>query len=149
MKKIFFVLYLITSLWVCGLDIDSIFTRKKENFTNDWLGKQTLSIDAEDSSYGDYIFYNSTKNIIAVIDGYNIVIRNAISLELIKTLVGENSYVDSLAFSNDGKYLASGNRDKTVNIWDIETGKIIKTLIGHSSYSNYQAIKSVGSVAKN
>ena len=40
--------------------------------------------------------------------------------------------VKSLAFSSDGTFLVSGSFDKTVNLWDIQTGGVIKTLHGHT-----------------
>ncbi|MEH2266183.1 WD40 repeat domain-containing protein, partial [Nostoc sp.] len=33
----------------------------------------------------------------------------------------------------DGKTLASGSADKTIKLWDVSTGKAMKTLSGHSS----------------
>ena len=40
-----------------------------------------------------------------------------------KKLAGHSEYVNSVAFSPDGKTLATGSRDKTVRLWNIETGE--------------------------
>jgi len=40
--------------------------------------------------------------------------------------------VRSLAFSANGKVLASGGHDKTVKLWDVVTGGEIATLKGHA-----------------
>ena len=40
--------------------------------------------------------------------------------------------VTSVAYSPDGKTLASGSGDKTVKLWDVKTGKERATLTGHS-----------------
>jgi WD40 repeat protein len=40
-------------------------------------------------------------------------------------------HVVSLAFSPDGKKLASGSSDQTVRLWDVATGKQIGSLQGH------------------
>lgn len=47
-------------------------------------------------------------------------------------LQGHNGDVTSVAFSPDGHRLASGSFDKTIKIWDADTGALIKTLTGHS-----------------
>ena len=49
------------------------------------------------------------------------------------TLTGHSSSVWSVAFSPDGKTLASGSWDNSIIIWDLATGKKKLTLTGHSS----------------
>ena len=46
-------------------------------------------------------------------------------------LTGHDGAVTSLAISPDGRYLASGSDDLTIKLWDIGTGRAIKTLVGH------------------
>ncbi|WP_414581625.1 CHAT domain-containing protein, partial [Scytonema sp. PCC 10023] len=48
-------------------------------------------------------------------------------------LQGHSSGVSSVAFSPDGKTLASGSDDNTIKLWDVATGKISQTLTRHSS----------------
>lgn len=46
----------------------------------------------------------------------------------LQTLEGHSSWVSAVAFSPDGKQLASGSCDTTVRIWDAATGATLQTL---------------------
>lgn len=46
-------------------------------------------------------------------------------------LMGHGHIVRSLAMSADGKLLVSGSLDKTIKIWHLETGQLIRTFKGH------------------
>lgn len=46
---------------------------------------------------------------------------------------GHSSNVTSVAFSPDGKTVVSGSEDNTLKLWNVATGKELRTLSGHSS----------------
>ncbi len=50
-----------------------------------------------------------------------------------KNRFSHSAWVSSVAFSPDGKTIATGSGDKTVKLWDIE-GKELQTLKGHSTW---------------
>ena len=50
-----------------------------------------------------------------------------------RTLVEYDNWVISVAFSPDGKYIASGSSDNTIKIWEVKSNKLIKTFEGHDA----------------
>jgi WD40 repeat protein len=47
--------------------------------------------------------------------------------------LGHSAEIKSLAFSRDGKYMVSGSGDHTIKLWEVSSGKEIRTLKGHGS----------------
>lgn len=50
---------------------------------------------------------------------------------------GHTACVLAMAYSPDGRYVASGGQDNTIIIWDLYSRKELRKLIGHTSFVNY------------
>lgn len=62
------------------------------------------------------------------------------------TLEGHRERVSSVAFSPDGKTLASGSSDNTIKLWDLQSGMMTHTLTGHRNDVNVVAFSPDGSL---
>ncbi len=59
-----------------------------------------------------------------------VTIRNADG-EVLHTLEGHTAAVLAVAFSPDGKSLATTGEDRTIRLWEVATGKLTRTIVNH------------------
>lgn len=84
-------------------------------------GSTTFITDAAYSLNGQWMALSSSGD-------DEIFIRNLISPDkTIRALSGHERPVTGLSFSPDGKYLSSSSIDQTVRIWELSTGKNVRT----------------------
>ncbi|WP_414567827.1 WD40 repeat domain-containing protein [Nostoc sp. CCY 9925] len=84
------------------------------------------------------IDFNCDGSILAVggdgdwTDGNHLQLWDVSRKKVIHFLAGHNDPINSVAFSPDGQTLASGSRDGSVKLWDVQSGKELLTLSNQS-----------------
>jgi WD40 repeat protein len=76
-------------------------------------------------------------------DGF--ALRDGSSLELVREILGHGAAVSSIAFSPDGKCMATACRDHDIRLWDVETGARLLAPPGHDSTVTALAMSADGS----
>jgi WD40 repeat protein/tRNA A-37 threonylcarbamoyl transferase component Bud32 len=89
----------------------------------------TLAFDRD----GSRLVIPGGANTVNIWDVTNIGEHQESTPQITQTLRGHTAQVWGVAFSPDGKWIASGGEDTTVKLWDATTGELLKTLRGHSS----------------
>jgi small GTP-binding protein len=60
-------------------------------------------------------------------------------VKLVRTLRGHTEWIGRIAWSPDGRMLASPSADRTIRLWDAPTGECLRTLRGHEGDVNIVA----------
>lgn len=58
-------------------------------------------------------------------------VANGVSSCLKAISGGHNDFVLSVVFTPDGKYIISGGKDRSINVWSVTTHEQVLTLTGH------------------
>jgi len=69
---------------------------------------------------------------LAVVGGGIVLFRSLPDPHLLYTYRGHSTYVDAVAWSPDGKRIASGGGDDTAQVWDASTGRKVLTYTGYA-----------------
>jgi WD40 repeat protein len=85
--------------------------------------------------------------LLAISADKNIVVRDTENFDVIYTLRGHSAPVSDMAFSADGRLLASVSHDKTAKLWDAQNGQLLRELAVLDRPFNSVAISSNGVIA--
>ncbi len=78
------------------------------------------------------VAWSPNQQLLAVASSLGVYLYDAKTLEEVRFFETE-AWVNSIAFSPDGRLLASGSGDGTVQLWRVESGELVRTLKGHTS----------------
>ena len=75
-----------------------------------------IAVLAPESEYGDNVYGVELREVSTGVD---------------RLLLGHRDLVEGLAFSPDGRVLATGSLDASIKLWDVASGREIASLAGH------------------
>ena len=80
----------------------------------------------------EYLELSPDGTVVAVIDGADIALLDAGTLEETGRLRGHSETVQTIEFANDGRTLVSGSADRVAIVWDVQSREPTERLVGHA-----------------
>ena len=90
------------------------------------IKNEMMNVNNIDASQNNY--YASTTSKSGTLNASNYKIFPVLTINQ-----AHKNWINTIAFSPNGRYIASGGWDNNVKIWDAQTGKCVKTFKGHNS----------------
>ena len=115
-----------------GVELRQAFLRETNFKGADLTNVEFGELPSLELNENDSIAYSPDGRWLAVGIAEKIELWTADGSTKVTTFTGHNSIATSLAFDSTGERLASGGLDKTVQVWDVKTGKILITLVGNT-----------------
>ncbi|QQE67544.1 hypothetical protein GFS31_42570 (plasmid) [Leptolyngbya sp. BL0902] len=84
------------------------------------------TVFAQPSTYSRAVAFSPVDDLLATADYNHLCLWSLSNLRLLRTL----RWTWRLAFSPDGRWLASGSNDNVAKVWEVATGRCLKTLDG-------------------
>ncbi len=69
---------------------------------------------------------------LATSDGSTVHLRNAENGQITQTLTGHQGKINAIHFIGDGEQLLTASEDRTIRLWDIDSGTLLHGFYGHS-----------------
>ncbi|MBN3868923.1 serine/threonine-protein kinase [Nostoc sp. JL33] len=125
---------------MCGMDLESTYRPQSVQEWLDLLGTEPGE---------DVTAKSSTLAITSRFKPSRPVVLDQQNWQCVQTLKGHSSMVHAIAISPDGQFIASGSNDKTIKLWQLRTGKLVRQLgrwsSGHSSMVHSVAFSPISS----
>ena len=118
---------------MCGMDLESTYRPQSVQEWLDLLGTDTGE---------NVVKTSSTLVVMPKLKLAPLVVLDQQNWQCVQTLKGHSSMVHAIAISPDGQFIASGSNDKTIKLWQVGTGKLVRQL-GRWSSSHSSMIDSV------
>lgn len=109
---------------------EAVITNTKDRGVTIWdVKSNTKKTFLKHSAYCKTAQFNSTGTIVAAGTMDNkIVVWNKSNPTVAYKLTGHLGNVNSIAFTQDSKYLVSGSQDKTIKVWDLSVKSVLHTI---------------------